>query len=109
MWLGNWSFWAVDGVGVQELDGNCPIAVGQGDFLEDLGEWVGLEDGEVAALFSLLGVPAQELCGAGVVTGSDCIFDVGVGSRFVQFMIERCDNILPRGVEDWDAVGSSIG
>src|SRR5437667_7446449 len=108
IWLGSWTFWAMDGVGVLELDRNCPIAIGQGDFLEDQGERVRLEDREVTALLSLAGGPTQEPCGAGIVSSFDGIFDIGISSRFVQLMIERCDDILPGSIKDRDAVGSSI-
>src|SRR5258708_14428329 len=108
MRIGNRPVWAMDGVRVLELDRNCPITIGQRDCLEDQSERVGLEDGEVAALLSLPGSPTQELSGVGIVAGSDCIFDIGVSTRFVQFMIERRHDILPGGVEDRDAVGGSI-
>jgi hypothetical protein len=98
----------MDGVRVQELDRDYPNTIGQRGFLEDQSERVGLEDGEVTALLSLLGSPTQELYGVGIVAGSDCIFDIGVSTRFVQFMIERCYDILPGSVEDRDAVGGSI-
>src|SRR2546430_2167533 len=99
MWVGNWPFWAMDGVRVLELDRNFPVARSQGDFLEDQGERVGLEDGEVAALLSLSGGPPQELRGSRIVSRFDCIFDISISSRLVQFMIERCDDILPRSEE----------
>src|SRR5713226_7687666 len=108
MRIGNWPFWAMDGGRVLELDRDFPITIGQRNCLEDQSERVGLEDGEVAALLSLPGSPTQEMCGVGIVAGSDCIFDIGVSTRFVQFMIERCYDILPGGVEDRDAVSGSI-
>jgi hypothetical protein len=94
---------------VLELDWNRPISVGQVDFLENFAKRIGFENRKVAALLPLLGSPAQELNCFRVIAGTDCVFNIRVGPSLVKFVVERGDDILPGGIEDWYPIHCPIG
>src|SRR5262249_39097617 len=63
-----------------------------------------LENRKIANLLALIRVPANEVR----VLGSDCVFDIRIGSRLLKLVIKGSHDVLPRFVKRDDAILAAV-
>lgn len=105
MRFSNWAFRTMDGVGILKLDWHFATSVCQLDLCDNGPDLSRSADRIVAAFFAAIRCPAKVAFGIWVLGIANGVFHIWICACLLQFMVQRCDDILPWFFEHRNSVG----